>query len=230
MPMAIRYIQKKQAKEKAMADFMEISEDNQQSSRTDKISMQQASNLGRLFLAFANTPAQYARLTKKAVLDLSNGRGDPKTNISKILYYGFVQNLYFSFLQKGLFSMLFDDDDDDEAKNQAKADKNKKKAFEMANSSLDSVLRGGGGIGGATLAMAKNLIIKAYEKSKKKAYVRVLSLLTKNHCRFHLLFLLNLLKLRQAGAAFDYNMWEIKNRGLALDNPALWQELEALQQ
>ena len=146
---------------------MEISEDNQQSSRTDKISMQQASNLGRLFLAFANTPAQYARLTKKAVLDLSNGRGDPKSNISKILYYGFVQNLYFSFLQKGLFSMLFDDDDDDEAKNQAVADKNKKKAFEMANSSLDSVLRGGGGIGGATLAMAKNLIIKGLAKYKK---------------------------------------------------------------
>jgi hypothetical protein len=103
-----------QAKEKAMADFMEISEDNQQSSRTDKISMQQASNLGRLFLAFANTPAQYARLTKKATLDLVNGRGDKKTNISKILYYGFVQNLYFSFLQQGLFSMLFDDDDEQE--------------------------------------------------------------------------------------------------------------------
>jgi hypothetical protein len=30
-----------------------------------------------------------------------------------------------------------------------------------------------------------------------------------------------LTKLRQTGAAFDYNMWEIKNRGLALDNPAL---------
>lgn len=208
-----------QAKEKAMADFMEISEDNQQSSRTDKISMQQASNLGRLFLAFANTPAQYARLTKKAALDLSNGRGDPKTNISKILYYGFVQNLYFSFLQKGLFSMLFDDDDDDEAKNQAEADNNKKKAFEMANSSLDSVLRGGGGIGGAVLAMAKNLVIKAYEKSKRKR--PMYSELAYQPLQVSPPISSKLTKLRQAGSAFDYNMWEIKNRGLALNNPAL---------
>ncbi len=207
-----------QAKEKAMADFMEISEDNQQSSRTDKISMQQASNLGRLFLAFANTPAQYARLTKKAALDLSNGRGDPKTHISKILYYGFAQNLYFSFLQKGLFSMLFDDDDEDENDLQ-KADKSKKKAFEMANSSLDSVLRGGAGIGGATLAMAKNLIIKAYEKSKRKR--PMYSELAYQPLQVSPPISSKLTKLRQAGAAFDYNMWEIKNRGLALNNPAL---------
>ena len=212
-----------QAKEKAMADFMEISEDNQQSSRTDKISMQQSSNLGRLFLAFANTPAQYARLTKKAVLDLSNGRGDPKTNISKILYYGFVQNLYFSFLQKGLFSMLFDDDDDDEAKNQAVADKNKKKAFEMANSSLDSVLRGGGGIGGATLAMAKNLIIKGLAKYKKYDNDERANFadLSREPLQISPPISAKFTKLRQAGAAFDYNKWEIENRGLALDNPAL---------
>ena len=208
-----------QAKEKAMADFMEISEDNQQSSRTDKISMQQASNLGRLFLAFANTPAQYARLTKKAALDLSNGRGDPKTNISKMLYYGFVQNLYFSFLQKGLFSMLFDDDEADEEKTQAAADNNKKKAFEMANSAFDSVLRGGGGIGGATLAMVKNLIIKAYEKSKRKR--PMYSELAYQTLQVSPPISSKLTKLRQAGAAFDYNKWEIENRGLALDNPAL---------
>ena len=35
--------------------------------------------------AFANTPAQYARLIKKAALDLKNRRGDVKTNISKII-------------------------------------------------------------------------------------------------------------------------------------------------
>ena len=203
-----------QAKEKAMADFMEISEDNQQSSRTDKISMQQASNLGRLFLAFANTPAQYARLTKKATLDLVNGRGDKKTNISKILYYGFVQNLYFSFLQKGLFSMLFDDDDEQE-KNPKKA----KQAFDMANSAFDSVLRGGGGIGGAAISMVKNLAIKAYEKSQKKR--PMYSELAYQPLQVSPPISSKLTKLRQSGSAFDYDMWEIKNRGLALDNPAL---------
>jgi hypothetical protein len=206
-----------QAKEKAMADFMEISEDNQQSSRTDKISMQQASNLGRLFLAFANTPAQYARLTKKATLDLVNGRGDKKTNISKILYYGFVQNLYFSFLQKGLFSMLFDDDDEQE-ENLKKA-KKAKQAFDMANSAFDSVLRGGGGIGGAIISMVKNLAIKAYEKSQEKR--PMYSELAYEILQVSPPIDSKLTKLRQTGAAFDYNMWEIKNRGLALDNPAL---------
>jgi hypothetical protein len=206
-----------QAKEKAMADFMEISEDNQQSSRTDKISMQQASNLGRLFLAFANTPAQYARLTKKATLDLVNGRGDKKTNISKILYYGFVQNLYFSFLQQGLFSMLFDDDDEQE-ENPKKA-KKAKQAFDMANSAFDSVLRGGGGIGGAAISMVKNLVIKAYEKSQKKQ--PMYSELAYEILQVSPPIDSKLTKLKQTGAAFDYNMWEIKNRGLALDNPAL---------
>ena len=58
--------------------------------------MQQAGPLGRLILAFANTPAQYARLTDKAIRDLRNGRGDAKTNISKIVYYMAVQNLIFN--------------------------------------------------------------------------------------------------------------------------------------
>ena len=45
-------------------DFREIAENSQQSSRTDKISQQQASDLGRVILAFANTPMQYMRIQK----------------------------------------------------------------------------------------------------------------------------------------------------------------------
>ena len=82
-----------QAEEIAFRDFREIAEESQQSSRPDKISQQQAGPLGRVVLAFANTPAQYARLIKKAASDLKNGRGDAKTNISKIIYYGVAQNL-----------------------------------------------------------------------------------------------------------------------------------------
>jgi hypothetical protein len=54
-----------EAKEQAFLDFQEITEESQQSSRPDRVSMQQASPLGRIILAFANTPMQYARLTKK---------------------------------------------------------------------------------------------------------------------------------------------------------------------
>ena len=63
------------AEKQAMRDFRETAEESQQSSRPDKISSQQAGPLGRIVLAFANTPAQYARLMKKAASDLKNGRG-----------------------------------------------------------------------------------------------------------------------------------------------------------
>ena len=81
---------KAEAETKAFDDFYQISEETQQSSRTDRISMQQASGLGRLVLNYANTPMQYARIIKKSTLDLLNGRGDWKSNISKIviLWYG----------------------------------------------------------------------------------------------------------------------------------------------
>ena len=87
-----------EAEAQAFVDFRETAEESQQSSRPDRISMQQAGPLGRLVLAFANTPAQYARLIKKAASDLKNGRGDAKTNISKIIYYGVAQNLLFNAL------------------------------------------------------------------------------------------------------------------------------------
>ena len=41
---------------------------------------------------------QYARIQKRAAQDLINGRGDWKTNVSKIVYYGAIQNLIFNSL------------------------------------------------------------------------------------------------------------------------------------
>ena len=58
-----------EAKKQAMQEFREIAEENQQSSRPDKISQQQSSDAGRLILMFANTPMQYARLQKRAFQD-----------------------------------------------------------------------------------------------------------------------------------------------------------------
>ena len=69
-------------------DFNEITQENQQSSRADKISMQQAGVLGRIILAWQNTPMQMTRLTKKAMSDLINRRGSDKANISRIIYLG----------------------------------------------------------------------------------------------------------------------------------------------
>ena len=63
-------IEQKAAEERAFKDFREIAEESQQSSRPDRISAQQAGPLGRIILAFGNTPMQYARLIKKASSDL----------------------------------------------------------------------------------------------------------------------------------------------------------------
>lgn len=93
------------AKKQAMLEWRETAEISQQSSDPSKISAQQASDLGRVILAFANTPMQYARIQKRAVQDLINGRGDAKTHVSKIIYYAVVQNLIFNALQSALFGV-----------------------------------------------------------------------------------------------------------------------------
>ena len=147
-----------EAESQAFEDMMEIAEETQQSTREDKISQQQASPLGKLILAFQNTPMQYNRLIKKAALDLVNGRGDTKTHISKIIYYGAVQNLIFYGLQQALFAAMFGDDEEDEI------DENKK--AKLANGMLDSLLRGSG-LAGAVVSTVKNVIIKFMEESEK---------------------------------------------------------------
>ena len=147
-----------QAIEQTMQEFQEIAEETQQSSRPDRISRQQASDIGRLILAFANTPLQYARLTKKAALDLVNRRGDWKTNASKLVYYGVAQNILFSTLQSALFSMLLDDEVDE---------KEEKKLMYAANGILDGTLRGMG-YQGAVIAALKNLGMEYYRQKQIK--------------------------------------------------------------
>ena len=63
---------KKDAEEKAFEDFSAISDETQQSGDPMLISAQQASHMGRLILAFQNTPMQYTRLMKKAGQDIIN--------------------------------------------------------------------------------------------------------------------------------------------------------------
>ena len=142
----------------AMKEFRQISETSQQSSDPSKISSQQSSNLGRVVLQFANTPMQYARIQKRAVQDIANGRGDLKTNISKVIYYGFVQNMIFNGLQQAVTSLGFGDDE--------MTDAEEKKLIKAANGMLDSSLRGLG-FAGVTVQVLKNLGINIYDRSKK---------------------------------------------------------------
>ena len=146
------------AKEQAFLDFQEIAEETQQSSRPDLISMQQAGVLGRIILAWQNTPMQMTRLTKKAMSDLVNRRGSDKANISRIIYYGVVQNVIFGALQTGLMFMLFGNDEDEEKK--------KKMELRVANGAFDTLLRGTG-VYGAAVSTLKNVLLKWREESKK---------------------------------------------------------------
>ena len=147
----------KEAREKAFTDFRAIAEENQQSSRTDRTSNIQASNLGRLVFAFNNTPFQMTRIMKKGVLDLVNGRGDAKTNISKIIYYGAVQNILFYTLQQAYMALLFGSDDEEEIND---------RTSRLLNGTLDSILRGSG-LPGAIISTAKNTIME-YNKQEAK--------------------------------------------------------------
>jgi len=150
-------VSQKEAEAQAFTDFQELTEENQQSSRPDRISQQQASPLGRLILAFQNTAMQYNRLIKKSAMDLANKRGDAKTHVARIAYYGVAQSIIFYGLQQGLFSLLFDAEDDET---------NDVKLERTANGMLDSMLRGSG-LKGAVASTVKNTVMKFMEESDK---------------------------------------------------------------
>ena len=59
---------------------------------------------------------QYTRIITKSIRNLAAGRGDFKTDMSKVAYYGVVQNMLFASLQNALFSELqgFDGSDGSE--------------------------------------------------------------------------------------------------------------------
>jgi DNA-binding transcriptional MerR regulator len=195
----------KEAEAQAFQDFREIAEESQQSSRPDRISAQQAGPMGRVILAFANTPAQYARLMQKAASDLKNRRGDDKTNISKILYYGAIQNVIFNALQQALFAMAFGDEEpDEEAKN--------KKYTGIVNGMADSLLRGLG-FHGAAISTLKNAIMKLAEgKEAQDAAIELLDISPPISSKIG--------KLKSAGRTWDWNKKEIMEKGFSLDNPA----------
>ena len=200
-----------EAEETAFRDFREIAEESQQSSRPDKISQQQAGPLGRIVLAFANTPAQYARLIKKAASDLKNRRGDAKTNISKIIYYGVAQNILFSALQQALFAISFGDEDDEE-------EKRNEKYFNIANGMSDSILRGIG-VGGAIASVVKNTAIRLAKEADKKA-PKYQDAVVKGVLQISPPIASKVGKLQSAGRSLSWNKKEMMTKGWAIDNPA----------
>jgi hypothetical protein len=157
----------KEAEAAAFTDFQDLTQSTQQSSRPDMTSQQQASWIGKLVLNFQNITSQYNRIIKKAASDIYNKRISPPYttrtqsnlgNLSKILYYGGIQNVIFYSLQTALFAVMFDDDKDE--------DQILKKRERVINGSIDSILRGSG-IYGAIASTLKNTLIKFMEQREK---------------------------------------------------------------
>tara|TARA_X000001382_G_scaffold65794_1_gene45650 strand:- start:6 stop:6401 length:6396 start_codon:yes stop_codon:yes gene_type:complete len=203
-------LSQKEAEAKAFQDFRELTEESQQSSRPDRISRQQASEFGRIILAFANTPMQYTRLMKRAGQDIINGRGDWRTNWSKLIYYSTIQNFIFNAMQQALFAIGFGEEDEEEVDNKVTA---------TANGMVDSILRGTG-ISGNLVMMGKNVGLKVLKESQKDGrtdYEGVIDEIGKISPPISS----KISKIRSATYVFDNKMDEVQAEGLSLDNPAV---------
>ena len=137
-------------------DFWETeTETGQQSSRQDMMSMEQTGGLGRLILAFKNTPMQYTRKIMRAAQDIKNGRGNPAEHAANIAYYGGLQSLMFNGLQSALFAKLDMDDEEWE---------------EETDEQIQKMVEGyisGMGLKGVVTVTIKNGVMEFLEQEKK---------------------------------------------------------------
>ena len=196
-----------EAHAKAFNEFQQVAEETQQSADPMLISQQQASPLGRLILAFANTPMQYTRLQKKAFLNLINNRGDWRANVSRIIYYGFVQNFIFSTLQAALFALPFLDDEERE-------EVIDKKSQRILNTMLDSTLRGIG-IYGAAVSTIKNMVLQ-FQKQDAKGFRADYGYVLIEFLNMSPPLGIKVRKLYSGLQTYKYNKEEIKDGDLAL--------------
>lgn len=210
--------EKAEAEQKAFADMREISETTQQSGRPEKISQEQAGFGGRLILAFQNTPMQYNRIMKRAIQDLYNGRGIARENISKIIFYGIVQNALFYAMQQALFSVIFDEPETTEEEK-----KEKQRYYNLINGMADSILRGSG-IFGAIVSTGKNTILKVLDREgfDEKAIEEIANLSPPLGKKTRQLF-----DIRDK-FQFKQNKEKIKELGLDTRNPAILAAGDAL--
>jgi hypothetical protein len=146
-----------EAEKRADVELREKAEISQQSADPSKIGKQQASAAGRLILSFGNTPIQYNRIILGAIKDLKNGRGSIKDNVSKILYYGTMQNAIFTALQQALFMVLGDDEEPEEEK---------ERYIKVVDGMLSNILKGFG-VGGVGISTMKSFIQDLYSKYSK---------------------------------------------------------------
>ncbi len=208
------------AKKQAFLEFREIAEESQQSSRPDRVSQQQASVLGRLILAFQNTPMQMNRLGKKAFLDLVNRRKrtgmtqfqSDMSNASRITYYFAVQSVIFNALQQALFALAFNDDEEESEK---------ERYYNIANGMLNTFLNGTGMIGVAASTLI-SVGRKVYKESAKEGQFPGPNYedAANEMLNFSPPIDIKLSKLRQAGLTWKYEGYKHDEAKWGIDDPA----------
>ena len=165
---------KEEAEAKAWEKFSETTEKFQQSSDPRLLSPDQATTMGRWILSFQNTPGQYTRSMVKDMKDFVNRRRIPgltqaqsdATYLSRISYYGVIQNFFFVALANALFTLLPGWEGDEEEEMDKKAQKERNKQIRTINNMISTLLRGSG-IYGAFVDTLKNVVI-AYQKEQNK--------------------------------------------------------------
>ena len=202
----------KAAEKQAFEDFYDIAETNQQSSNPSKISQQQASAAGRVILAFSNTPMQYNRIIKRSTQDLINGRGDWKSNVSKIVYYAGIQNLAFNALQAALFASAFEEEEEEDKQENNKAGR-------IANGMADSLVRGLG-IQGAAVVALKDALTTIYKEANKEKGSPKFDKAIFDMFGFSPPLDAKVRKLKSAANTFSWEKENMKDKGFSLNNPA----------
>ena len=138
-----------EALQKAYADFVAQAEETQQSTRPERLGQSQTTQMGKLILAFANTPMQYNRKMVRAIKDITAKGTDPKRKAQagrELLYYGAAQNVVFTALQRLMLPGVSGDVEDE--------------AGAFANNLANTLLRGIG-VWGAVVAGLKDALIAA---------------------------------------------------------------------
>ena len=159
---------KEEAEAQAMKDWQQSAEETQQSSDPSKISEIQASSIGKIIYAFANTPFQYARKSKRLLQDVVSGRSKSeggmnqvRKDLQSVFYYTVGQAMLFNVLQNALFAAMFSDDEEDKLEDKTIT------AVERALTSYAKSL----GNPGAVIASLYSVLAEAGEQIEKRGRI-----------------------------------------------------------
>ena len=143
-----------EAIEAAYTEFVAKAEETQQSARQSRLGKSQTTPFGKVFLAFQNTPMQYARKVSRALRDLNAEGTSParkKQAKREARYYGIAAPTVFAGLQQMVVSALWSDDDE----------KNRSSIVQWLMSFIHTNMSGAGAVGvlaSSVLDIVTNLV------------------------------------------------------------------------